>query len=308
MGVSTTKERLRLLNVALDSGISHFDTAPYYGYGEAERLLGQFLPGKRDQVTITTKYGIQPSALLQARWLNLLARRALKTLPFLRRAIRRNSSHLVQKPTFSASEARSSLDRSLISLNTDYIDLFLLHEPLLEDATSDEILKFLNTELDRGRIRAFGCGGNRENIKSIDGSSSYNGRWFQFEDNILHPELTLLPGRKKITFGPFNLVFGLIGMAMSNDPELPKKWTNQLNVDCTDSTNIARLLQNHCHHRNPEGILLFSTSKEERIRSASKQLSDGNSFSKEQLTLFMELVQELDLVKPKIPVLTARAE
>ena len=54
------KQALRLLESAFDSGIRHFDTARYYGYGEAEGILGGFLKSYRGQVTVTTKFGIDP--------------------------------------------------------------------------------------------------------------------------------------------------------------------------------------------------------------------------------------------------------
>jgi aryl-alcohol dehydrogenase-like predicted oxidoreductase len=56
----TTSRRLRLLETAYAHGIRHFDTAPLYGQGEAESLLGQFSRGKRDSITITTKFGLTP--------------------------------------------------------------------------------------------------------------------------------------------------------------------------------------------------------------------------------------------------------
>ena len=56
----TTSRRLRLLETAYAHGIRHFDTAPLYGQGEAESLLGQFSRGKRDSITITTKFGLIP--------------------------------------------------------------------------------------------------------------------------------------------------------------------------------------------------------------------------------------------------------
>lgn len=51
---------LRLLATAFDAGVRHFDIARSYGTGEAEGILGAFLKNRRSQVTITTKFGIQP--------------------------------------------------------------------------------------------------------------------------------------------------------------------------------------------------------------------------------------------------------
>ena len=84
MAVDGGRERLHLLECAFDSGIRHFDTAPYYGYGEAERVLGEFLFEKRDQVTVTTKFGIQPPSLARNRFVNQMARKILRLAPSLR--------------------------------------------------------------------------------------------------------------------------------------------------------------------------------------------------------------------------------
>src|SRR3712207_7513257 len=50
------RSRQELLGSALDAGFTHFDTAPMYGEGMAERTLGQFLSRRlRQQVTLATK-------------------------------------------------------------------------------------------------------------------------------------------------------------------------------------------------------------------------------------------------------------
>src|SRR5262249_24201562 len=132
MGLPSTKERLALLECAFDSGVRHFDTAPLYGYGEAERVLGEFLRARRNQITVATKYGIKPPVIMQTRWINVFARRVLRLLPFLRKPLSRQAQLLSKQNIFTAAEARSSLDQSLLALGTDYVDLFLLHEPTFE--------------------------------------------------------------------------------------------------------------------------------------------------------------------------------
>ena len=97
MGVSTSGERLALLEAAFDAGIRHFDTAPYYGYGEAERVLGDFISDKRDQVTITTKFGMQAPAVVKLRLVNLLARQILRLLPGIRQVLSKKAQSLSKK-------------------------------------------------------------------------------------------------------------------------------------------------------------------------------------------------------------------
>src|SRR5438105_7640592 len=83
-------ESIRLLEAAFDAGITHFDVARSYGYGEAESALGAFLAGRRDQVTVTTKLGLGPprgSGLLKVA--KVAARAAVAAAPPLGRVIGR---------------------------------------------------------------------------------------------------------------------------------------------------------------------------------------------------------------------------
>src|SRR5512138_240506 len=50
-------ESVRAIHAALDHGINFFDTAANYGTGHSERVLARALEGKRDQVTLATKFG-----------------------------------------------------------------------------------------------------------------------------------------------------------------------------------------------------------------------------------------------------------
>ena len=59
----TSRGRLRLLDAAFDAGIRHFDTAPLYGLGLAEEVLGRFARRCRGDITLTTKFGLEPPAI-----------------------------------------------------------------------------------------------------------------------------------------------------------------------------------------------------------------------------------------------------
>ena len=56
--LKSLKEVLQLLDLAFDYGVRHFDTAPLYGQGYSEVIYGKFLKDKRQQITLTTKFGL----------------------------------------------------------------------------------------------------------------------------------------------------------------------------------------------------------------------------------------------------------
>jgi aryl-alcohol dehydrogenase-like predicted oxidoreductase len=295
MSADSTQERLALLAAAYDAGITHFDTAAYYGYGEAERLLGRFLAGKRDKVTITTKFGIEPAGVIKARWINLLARKVLKAAPFLKTMLRRGAPQSGSTwGVFDPEKAKASLERSLAALQTDYIDLFLLHEPTLESAASQPLIEFLEGEVARGSIRAYGCGGEWANIEKIAAAGLPTSRWLQFEDNPIfrHLESAEAVGAKCITFAPFNTALPILAKWLGERPEKQSAWSKELGVDCGDGSNLAALLLAGSLARNHRGIVLFSSKNAPRIKHAAR-VASGEVFSSEQVNKFLGLTKDV---------------
>jgi aryl-alcohol dehydrogenase-like predicted oxidoreductase len=94
-------ESIRSIHRALDLGITFFDTAANYGCGHSERILGQAISDRRDQVVIATKFG-----------------------------------HIIDEQTkvmhgddaLVVGNIRTDCEASLRRLNTDYIDLYQFHE------------------------------------------------------------------------------------------------------------------------------------------------------------------------------------
>ena len=130
--VGSRREALGLLDSAFDCGIRHFDVARAYGLGVAEEILGGFLRRhRRDDVTITTKFGIVPPAYAQRMPLLPAIKGVLKRFPVVDRVVRRRVSAGNTMGQFSPQAARASLEASLRALQTDYIDIWLLHEATL---------------------------------------------------------------------------------------------------------------------------------------------------------------------------------
>src|SRR3712207_4322377 len=153
-------DRLRIMSAAYDVGVRHFDTAPMYGLGLAERELGQFARGRRDCVVLATKFGITTTRV--GRSLGRFqgpVRRVLAAAPALRDRARVGAlgpgvgpagSLLYEATGYDAAAARWSLEGSLRALGTDYIDLFLLHEPGRADSRWADVRAWLDGARDAG--------------------------------------------------------------------------------------------------------------------------------------------------------------
>jgi aryl-alcohol dehydrogenase-like predicted oxidoreductase len=86
MGAMGRAESLAVLEAAFDAGSCHFDVAPMAGYGQAESCFGEFLARHRgqairDEVTITTKYGIPAASGQRLTSLASTVARPVKAMP-----------------------------------------------------------------------------------------------------------------------------------------------------------------------------------------------------------------------------------
>lgn len=164
---SELRNSARLIEAALDAGISHFDTAPVYGNGQSELVLGEVLSGVA-YATCATKVGSadlsseRPSIWSAAyrRWL----RPVLSRTPAIKRkllSIRRGGSQSVaskaEKYVLSRDLVRCSVENSLKRLRRDYLDVLLVHEPD-QIYIDDELRTVFDDLLREGVIRSYGLG------------------------------------------------------------------------------------------------------------------------------------------------------
>lgn len=101
-----SKDRQTLLGAALGAGYTHFDTARMYGEGIAERELGRFLLGRRQHVTIASKFGIQPTNILEKIPALMYAHRAVRGMS--KRVWRSNEISRKKNYTLEAAEKKSN--------------------------------------------------------------------------------------------------------------------------------------------------------------------------------------------------------
>jgi aryl-alcohol dehydrogenase-like predicted oxidoreductase len=113
-----------VVHAALDAGINFFDTADTYGTTKSEEFLGQLFKGRRSEVIIATKFG---SRIDEQRLGG-------------------------GKPAYIRQAAEDSLRR----LQTDYIDLYQLHQPDADTPIADT-LGALDELVKAGKVREIGC-------------------------------------------------------------------------------------------------------------------------------------------------------
>ncbi len=152
----TRAEMVRLLEHAVDLGITFFDSADVYMAGESERLLGEVFARRRDRVVIATKVGFRPliPEALTAR-VQPYVLSATQQSSAGRRLLKRLRAALVRKD-FSADYLRRSVEASLSRLRTDRIDLLQLHSPPPGALDHDGALDTLDRLRSEGKIRFYG--------------------------------------------------------------------------------------------------------------------------------------------------------
>lgn len=151
----------RALARAHDHGVRWFDVAPAYGAGAAEPILGAFLQGRRSGVQICTKVGLlPPDQSAPVRLARSLLRPAVALAWPLRAAIRRSGTTANRRVSLTPDLLRTSLERSLTRLRTNYVDVYALHNVDPDDLKRDDILRMLENLLASGKVRAIGVAGD----------------------------------------------------------------------------------------------------------------------------------------------------
>jgi D-threo-aldose 1-dehydrogenase len=272
------RQSLRLLETAFDSGITYFDTARLYGYGEAESVLGVLLAGRRDQITVATKIGILPprrSPILSAA--KAVARSLADLHPSLRRAVSATARAMMRAPAFDIPTVTRSLETSLRELNTDYVDLLLLHDCELEDLRRLELLDFLERCRRAGKVRHFGIASSVDVAVEAVASRSIVAEIVQIPDSLWEPSLHRIKpfGRPVlVTHSALGADFAALSNRLASDPLRASRWSRKLDLDATDRGALARLFLAHALTSNPNGILLVSSKNPEHIRSNASVAAD----------------------------------
>ena len=165
-------ESFEAIETALELGVNFIDTSDAYGAGYGETLLGNALKGRRDKVIIATKGG------------NVM--------------VGPNRGQRIFEPDYIGRVMEESLRR----LQTDYIDLYQLHNPSVEVIERGAVWELLERAKQAGKIRHYGV-----SINSMEeGSAAVKDRraeTIQVEYNLLtqEPAETFFPAAQQANIG-----------------------------------------------------------------------------------------------------------
>ena len=187
----------KVIDTAIESGVTFFDTADRYGKGQSEDFLGRALGKRRDQIILATKFGMEMEKGQQGA---------------------------------SPKYVLEAVDASLRRLRTDRIDLYQLHQPDPKTPITDT-LGALDELVRAGKVREIGCSNFsvaqiREAADASQGRAQFVS--VQNEFSLFHrePETNgVLPEceRRRLAFLPyFPLASGLLTAKYREGKKLPE--------------------------------------------------------------------------------------
>jgi aryl-alcohol dehydrogenase-like predicted oxidoreductase len=278
MGAMGSRDSLKLLESAYEAGIRHFDVAPRYGYGEAESCLGEFLQRHPGQITVTTKYGIFPAKRTSLITLGRqIAGPIVKNLPGVKQRLAQMAKATTrnkERPTFTAAQARASLDRSLAALRTDHIDLWLLHEVTASDLQDDTLLRLLEDLVKQGTIGSFGIGSSADKVPALLAQRPAYCGTLQYEWSILDAPIEP-SGPFRIHHRALTTHFRGLHQALTKNKPLCQRWSHAVNADLSDAGTLARLMLKASLVMNPASIVLFSSKNPKHIQANIDTATDN---------------------------------
>lgn len=273
-------QRAQVLRAAYDAGVRHFDVAPMYGLGLAESEIGRFARGRRDTITIATKFGIAPTRL--ARCVGRIqrpVRRILEALPAVRSQVQEKAAGPQSGPAgallysaegYRPAAARKSLERSLRALGTEYVDLLLLHDPAPGSVRSEDVRCCLEDARTAGMIRSWGLAGETAPCLQLAADFTAGPPVLQVRDDIWVRSPRRVPAGVDgvITFGILGRALARLLRYLAANPQERARWTELTGTDCGNPERVASLLLAAALRVNSAGIVLFSTIRPHRILQA----------------------------------------
>jgi methylglyoxal reductase len=197
-------ESVRAVHAALDAGVNLIDTAPVYGFGRSEEVVGRAIKGRRDKVVLATKCGL------------LFGEKETRGSffsphdgRFIRRSLRPDT-------------IREEVELSLARLGVEHIDLFQTHWPSTppEKTPIADTMACLLALKDQGKIRAIGVSNvTLAELREYEAAGPVASDQFHYSLLFRKPESDILPYVRKRGIGALaympleqGLLTGKVGM------------------------------------------------------------------------------------------------
>lgn len=254
-------DALEILELAYDSGITYFDTAPLYGQGYSEKILGKFIKEKRNNITVATKFGL---GNLKHIYLPSRLALPLHSLKMKFKNEQEVEKKITTKPLpvpyrlIDKKAIEKSFEMSLRLLKTDRIDNYLLHEGLPAFLTDDALQYLLNLK-EKKMVGNLGIASGSINLHNLKSVSEFD--ILQYEGNIPKAEESSIFEEHPLKTHIHHSVLKELNYLT------PKK--NQ-NKSLAGLLLLSRLIGHDANY------VLFSTTKKDNLIDNLKVIRDNN--------------------------------
>lgn len=256
-------QSVALVRAAIDAGISWIDTAPLYGHGAAEAIVGEAIHGRRDNLVLVSKAGILPTAITLRHRLHGKAAAIAGKLPGGTRLVAPPAPLRPRFGAFAPTDVIASVERSLIALGTDRLDYLLLHEVAPATAADPALLDALDGLVRDGKVLAYGTATQLESTRAI-AAAPHADRFALLQIAGTATDRDSLQGKPVVLHSILGEALRSALALLKTDAAL-RDAARALDID-PDQPDLARRLMAAALRREGVVAALFSTSNPDRLR------------------------------------------
>jgi aryl-alcohol dehydrogenase-like predicted oxidoreductase len=279
MGGFEKKRNIKLLLSAFDCDIKYFDTAPMYGQGTSEEVVGEAFASNRHRISIATKVGIPHSTYTRkAEFLRAIATPIRRYLP----KVSRGAATVLYKAGPSRPSPRNltplavvrSVEDSLIRLRTDYVDLLLLHDAMLHEVTP-ELIDGISRMKSAGKVLRLGVASSVSDIDEIDRIYPNVFDVYQRAWSVMESDEDLFNNKIRIFHRSIMHSLEKLRRKMDDDRAFALRMRGATGLELTTTDEIAKVLIGAAVSVNPHGVTLFGTRRADRVANYAKAILSG---------------------------------
>jgi aryl-alcohol dehydrogenase-like predicted oxidoreductase len=287
----------RILDASYDAGVRHLDTANSYGFGQSERIIGDWLQTiDRGSVTIATKFGkaVEPQSSLQL-WGRRMLSRPIKSLRRLlgrpRGTFTTVESDRKTIPHIDTEALRASVRQSLQSLRTEQLDVLHLHSASPESVTS-QVRSTLASLVESGQVKFIGLATNRTDCEQLINDGLPVGV-VQFPDSACWTHAVRWDAdaaQVVVThsvLGRDGSVRSALAGWLRKSEDNKVKWSDILGLDVSSGEGVAELLIRGALARNQTGGVLCGCSRVRQVamlkRAIASPLNEQQALDLQQM-------------------------